>query len=142
MKNVFTLLIVFALSSCSNEKKPIAYGDDACDFCRMNIVDKIHGAEIVTQKGKIYKFDAVECMINFKDDMTKEKVDMFFTNHYLKPEELIRAEQATFLISENIPSPMGEFITAFPSKAEAEKVQADKDGKLYTWEELLKQQAN
>ncbi|MDN6310799.1 MAG: nitrous oxide reductase accessory protein NosL [Flavobacteriaceae bacterium] len=142
MKNIFALLMILVLSGCSKEKKPIAYGNDACDFCRMTIVDKIHAAEIVTDKAKVYKFDAVECMINYKNDMAKEKVDMFFTNHYQKPEELIRAEQATFLISEGIPSPMGEFITAFQTKDAAEDVLTSEGGKLYTWDELLKQQAS
>lgn len=141
MKNLsILLLLVLALISCSMEKQPIAYGEDSCDFCKMTIVDKIHGAELITDKGKVYKFDALECMLNFEADMDKEKVGQFYTNHFLNPGELIRAEEASFLITENIPSPMGEFITAFPSRKEAEKVQAEKDGEIYNWEELIKQQ--
>ena len=29
----------------------------------MTIVDNKHSAELVTTKGKVYKFDAIECMI-------------------------------------------------------------------------------
>ena len=36
------------LTACSAEPEPIAYGSDACDFCRMNIVDKTHAAQLVT----------------------------------------------------------------------------------------------
>jgi copper chaperone NosL len=32
----------------------------------MTIVDKVHAAEIVTKKGKVCKFDATECMINYE----------------------------------------------------------------------------
>jgi copper chaperone NosL len=32
---------------------------------------------------------------------------------------------------------MGAFITAFEKKVEAEKTQAEKEGTLYTWDELL-----
>lgn len=134
------LLFVLTLGSCSMEKQPIVYGEDNCDFCKMTIVDQIHGAEIVTDKGKVYKFDALECMLNFESEMSKEKVGQFYTNHFLSPGKLIRAESASFLISENIPSPMGEFITAFPSQEEAEKVQAEKDGEVYNWEGIKKQQ--
>lgn len=143
MKKVGVLFFLMAfLMSCSKEKQPIAYGEDSCDFCKMTIVDKIHGAEIVTDKGKVYKFDATECMLDFEADMDKEKVGQFYTNHYLNPEELILANKASFLISKNIPSPMGEFITAFPSKKEAEKVQAKKEGKIFTWQALKEQQKN
>ncbi|MDT0293669.1 nitrous oxide reductase accessory protein NosL [Mesonia ostreae] len=141
MKNLSALVVlILTLVSCSMEKQPIAYGEDSCDFCKMTIVDQIHGAELITDKGKVYKFDALECMLNFEADMDKEKVGQFYTNHFLNPGELIRAEEASFLITENIPSPMGEFITAFPSQKEAEKVQAEKDGEIYNWEALIKQQ--
>ena len=140
-------LILFALLSilfigCSIEAKPINYGADACDFCKMTIVSQIHGAEIVTDKGKVYKFDAVECMIDFKNEMSKEQPQLFLTNHYHTPKELIAAESAIFLISPNLPSPMGEFITAFANKEAAEKTQQELDGEIYTWEELIQQQSN
>ena len=32
---------------------------------------------------------------------------------------------------------MGAFLTAFENKSEAEKVQTEKGGKLYSWPELL-----
>jgi len=142
MKKVF--LFVFAsilISSCSIESKPINYGTDACDFCKMSIVDQIHGAEIVTSKGKVYKFDAIECMINYSDEMSKEQPQLFLTNHYHTPKELINAETASFLISENLPSPMGEFITAFENESLAQEAQKEHDGKVYTWKALVEQQS-
>lgn len=143
MKNLFLFVLLSGLLlSCSIEPKPIVYGSDACDFCKMNIVDQIHGAEIVTDKGKVYKFDAIECMINYKNEMSKEEPQLFLTNHYHTPKELISAEDAAFLISQNLPSPMGEFITAFKSKSAAEDAQKELEGKVYSWTELLQQQSN
>ena len=55
----------------------------------------------------------------------------------MEPEVLIDATQATFLISENIPSPMGAFLSAFKDKTDAEKVQKEKKGTLYSWSSLL-----
>ncbi|GAA4939308.1 hypothetical protein GCM10023314_09990 [Algibacter agarivorans] len=103
----------------------------------MTIVDKIHAAEIVTKKGKVYKFDATECMVNFLKEFDTSEIALFLSNNYTEPEALIDATKATFLISENIPSPMGAFLSAFKNKVDAEKTQAEKGGKLYTWEELL-----
>jgi|SRR5690554_537600 len=142
MKNLLLFIsLAVLLMGCSIESKPINYGADACDFCKMTIVDQIHGAEIVTDKGKVYKFDAVECMIDFNNEMSKEQPQLFLTNHYHTPKELINAETATYLISENLPSPMGEFITAFASKSAAEEAQNEHQGELYSWKELIDQQS-
>lgn len=141
MKRLFFLVFLSGfIYACSIEPRPINYSLDACDFCKMNIVDPIHGAEIVTDKGKVYVFDAAECMINFKSEMTKENVGLILTNHYHKAGELIDARKATYLISKNLPSPMGAYITAFESKDTAEKAQKELEGTLYSWTELLKNQ--
>jgi copper chaperone NosL len=103
----------------------------------MTIVDKVHAAEIVTKKGKTYKFDATECMINFMKDFDTSEIELYLSNNYTEPESLIDATKATFLICENIPSPMGAFLTAFRAKTDAEKFQTEKGGDLYTWETLL-----
>ena len=137
--NVFKkLLIVFVFSflyNCDYGPKPIDYGNSACSFCQMNIVDKIHGAEIITTKGKVYVFDASECMIHYSSQF-KGEIAHYFTNHYSQPGTLVDATQATFLISKNLPSPMGAYITAFKNEVIAKNIQLEKKGTLYSWEEL------
>tara|TARA_R110002012_G_scaffold319389_2_gene539772 strand:+ start:156060 stop:156386 length:327 start_codon:yes stop_codon:yes gene_type:complete len=103
----------------------------------MTIVDKVHAAEIVTKKGKVYKFDATECMVNFMNDFDNSEIQLYLTNHFNEPEVLIDATKATFLISKNVPSPMGAFLTAFKTKQEAEAVQTEQGGDIYTWDTLL-----
>ncbi|TAI46665.1 nitrous oxide reductase accessory protein NosL [Flagellimonas allohymeniacidonis] len=129
-------LLILMLSSCTIGPKPIEYGTDACHFCKMTIVDKQHAAEFVTDKGKVYKFDASECMLNQLEEFDGTKIALFLVNDYNSPGQLVDASEATFLISENIPSPMGEYLTAFESKEEAQKTQRESDGQLFTWEEL------
>jgi len=125
------------LVSCNVSPKPIDYGNDGCHYCKMTIVDKLHAAEIVTTKGKVYKFDATECMINFMDEFETSEIELYLSNNYTEPGELIDATKATFLISKNVPSPMGAFLSAFKEETEAKQVQSEKDGTLYNWEELL-----
>lgn len=132
---IYTLLLL--LFSCNVSPQAIDYGNDGCHYCKMTIVDKLHAAEIVTAKGKAYKFDATECMINFLDEFDTSSIQLYLANNYNKPGELIDATQATFLISENIPSPMGAFLSAFKNKEDAIKIQTQKSGDIYTWEELL-----
>ncbi len=123
--------------SCTIKPEPINYGQDGCHFCKMTIVDKLHAAEVVTNKGKIYKFDATECMINFMDDFDTSTIKLYLSNNYTEPEALIDATKATFLISKSVPSPMGAFLSAFKNKEDAVKVQTEKGGEIYNWEDLL-----
>lgn len=136
-KLIVVLIVTSVLIACNAKPKAIEYGVDGCHFCKMTIVDKLHAAEIVTKKGKVYKFDATECMINFMGEFDTSAIALYLSNNYTEPEVLIDATQATFLISENIPSPMGAFLSAFKNKADAINVQEEKDGNLYTWKELL-----
>lgn len=133
--NVFIFLILI-FTACAPKEKAIQYGHDACHFCRMNIVDKIHGAEIVNSKGKAFMYDAIECLIRDIQDNPDRDIALYLVNHYETPEALINAKQATYLISPNLPSPMGAYLTAFKSKEEANRVQQEKGGKIYNWETL------
>ena len=137
LKRYSSIALLLLFLSCNVSPKPIDYGSDGCHFCKMTIVDKIHAAEIVTQKGKVYKFDATECMINFMEEFDTTEIALYLSNNYTTPESLIDATKATFLISENIPSPMGAFLSAFKAKVDAERMQSAKGGTLYNWNELL-----
>lgn len=137
LKHFIFLTMLLVVCGCNISPKPIAYGQEGCHYCNMTIVDKVHAAEIVTKKGKVYKFDATECMVDFVNDFEAKEIELYLSNDYTKPESLIDATKATFLISENIPSPMGAFLSAFKSKEDAKKFQSEYGGTLYSWEELL-----
>lgn len=137
LKHYLIAALLLILFSCNVSPKAIDYGSDGCHFCKMTIVDKVHAAEIVTKKGKVYTFDATECMINFLNEFDTPQIKLYLSNNYTEPETLIDATQATFLISENIPSPMGAFLSAFKTKKDAENTQAEKGGIIYSWNELL-----
>ncbi|MGB5665818.1 MAG: nitrous oxide reductase accessory protein NosL [Maribacter sp.] len=139
MKNrfIFVSIAFLILVSCEVSPKPIDYGSDGCHFCSMTIVDRQHAAEIVTKKGKAFKFDAVECMVNHLKDIELASIELYFVNDYNAPGELIEARKATYLISKDIPSPMGEYLSAFKTTEDAERLEAENKGKLYSWDELL-----
>ncbi len=133
----FSLLSFLLFISCTIQPQKIEYGKDACHFCRMNIVDQQHAAQMVTKKGKAFKFDATECMINYLKETDTEQVGLLLVADYNNPSDLIDANLATFIISENIPSPIGEFLSAVPTKEEALALKKAKEGDIYTWDELL-----
>ena len=135
--SLYSLFIISSyLTSCSVEPKPINYGKDACYFCKMNIVDQQHGTEIVTKKGKVFKYDSIECMLKDYKNLDVNKVALFLVNTYDQPSNLIDAKQVTYMKCEAIPSPMGAFLTAFSSKDEALLIKKIKGGELFSWQEL------
>lgn len=128
---LFGVLLVCA--SCKIEAEEINYGKDACHFCSMTIVDNQHAAQLVTQKGRAFKFDAIECMINDLKRREGQVLSILLVNDYDHPGELISAFEATYLISEEIPSPMGGNLSAFLDAETAEQIKEVKGGETYTW---------
>ena len=136
--SLLTTLISLFLLSCTIEESPIEYGKDACHFCKMNIVDKQHAAEIVTKKGKAFKYDAIECMMADIKERNESDIALFLMTDYSSPGKLVDATSAYYIISENLPSPMGANLTGFANKETAERTLKEKGGTLYTWDELKK----
>lgn len=132
--SLFFLALVFV--SCEVKPQKINYGSDNCQYCNMTIVDRQHASQIVTEKGRSYKFDAIECMMNYHREHTDQPVAMYIVNNFNNPGEFINATTATYLISPEISSPMGANLSAFNSKQEAQKSQTKYRGKLYNWQAL------
>ncbi len=135
-KLLFLSIVLIVATSCQISPKPISYGSDGCHFCSMTIVDKQHAAQYVTQKGKAYSFDATECMMNQLKEVNKEEIVLFLVNDFSVPGELVDATEATYLISRNIPSPMGAYLSAFKNEDEAKMVLTESQGELLSWTEL------
>jgi len=135
---VGTIVLLLTIS-CKVAPEAIEYGKDQCSFCKMNIVDQTHSAQLVTAKGKQFKFDAIECMVNYLGESSEEKIAILLVADYANPGEMTDAETATYLISEAIKSPMGADLSAFSVKSTAEEFQQKHTGEIFSWE-LLKQQ--
>lgn len=131
---LFVLLSVIALvQSCSTDPVPIEYGKDQCVFCDMNIVDKAHSAQHVSDKGKQYKYDAVECLIRYVVRNDVQDIEHILVANYANPGEMIDANNALYIISENIKSPMGANLSAVGSESSAEQIIKENGGEIFTW---------
>jgi copper chaperone NosL len=102
----------------------------------MTIVDRQHASQLVTSKGKVYKFDAIECMINYADENQDTEYAHTVICDFKQPGELIDATKAAYLISPEISSPMGAFLSGFKTKEEAIITQKEYGGSIYNWIEL------
>ena len=132
-----TAIVLSIFWACTVEPQPIEYGVDQCDYCRMTIVDNQHAAEAVSRKGKAYKFDAIECMVNYLADYPDKEYAFLLVGNVLEPGELIDAQESQFLISENLPSPMGAFLSAVPDSDQLQVLMDSVGGKAYDWPSLL-----
>lgn len=137
--NLFLLASTLLLSACSVEPEPIAYGSDACVFCRMTIVDKTHAAQMVTRKGKQYKYDAIECLVHNLPDWDPETIAHLRVADFGAPGVMVDAATATYLISPGIRSPMGANLSAFADREAAKSAREEHSGELHAWEDLPEQ---
>ncbi len=142
---LYIAILTFCLSfmlSCEAQPSPISYGEDKCSFCSMNIMDKPYGTELVTHKGKVFKFDSTECMLDYLGENEEDSFSLFLTNTMDRPGELVAAKSCVYLISENLPSPMGANITAFTTMTKAKEAQQEYDGEIYSWDSLKEKRGN
>ena len=134
-------LLLFTVA-CKVEPQKIEYGKDQCNFCKMNVVDKTHSAQYVTKKGKQFKFDAIECMVNDISEKDVNDIAIFLVADYGNPGEMVDALTATYLISKAIKSPMGANLSGLSSKEKAIELQTKFEGEIFTWESLKQKLAD
>ena len=125
MKNLFNILGIISLGiffSCSPKgPEKINFGKDQCELCKMGIEDPKFATELITEKGRIYKFDDLNCMQSYATENAEQVgqaklfVPDFLTN------ELFPLEKATLITGGAIKSPMNGNVAAFKDKNQAEK---------------------
>lgn len=142
--NVNTALLIvvssmITLSSCSTKPEPIKSGTDNCYFCKMTITDAKFAAEIVTTKGKVFKFDDIHCLQSFTKAKTvdKKEIGAIYFSDYNNGSNLINAQQSFLLKSEQLKTPMNGNIAAFGNIDSFKKYQQQFSGVELNKEEIL-----
>lgn len=135
------LLFLFAsciFSGCSVAPEPIQYGSDACTTCKMIIVDERFGAEVVSTKGKAYKFDDVTCLVQFltSGKLQKQQISKTLVIDYKQKNHFLDADQSVYVISDQLRTPMNGHAAAFESKQEALNLQNEKQGDFMDWKQV------
>lgn len=130
------IFFLFLLGACSTEPEPVRFGKDKCEYCDMMIANPNYGAELVTKKGRVHKFDAVECLVNYKNEN-----DAGFAHQlaiaFDDPKKLHPIDSLSFIISKKYQSPMGKNLAAFlePQDSKApDKVRSWKEVKAHVLE--------
>jgi len=130
-------LILLLFAACSKEPVPINYGNDNCDYCMMTIIENKFGTELITGKGKIFKFDSIECLAAYESELGNNEVDSKWVTDFAGTHQLINHNDAYFLFSKQLRSPMGLYLSAYSSVDELEKIKSEFGGEKITWNELV-----
>ena len=133
------LVLLFTIAGCQTKPAAFKIGKDNCSFCKMGITDTRFGGELITKKGKIFLYDDMHCLASVMNAKTFDAGDISQTVTVLfdKPNEFIATEKAFFCVSEMNKSPMGSNAAAFSSKEAADNFATGKNGKVFTWPQLL-----
>jgi copper chaperone NosL len=134
------LFCCFLLAGCGEPKpEEIDFGRDVCVYCIMTIVQPQYGAVLVTDKYRSYKFDAVECMVAYylEERIPRENVHSMWTIDFENPRELINVEDAFYLYTDNLPSPMGLNVSAYRNREFALSMQDQYGGEIIDWDRVV-----
>ena len=131
------LLAGVAGAGCEKGPKPIRYGQDECAQCKMTLVDQHYGAEFITARGKVFKFDDLNCLAAYErrvahpPDPAAQSVVVDFT----RPNRFLAVDQAWFLQHDGLRTPMASSLAAFVAEAELEVVrrQLGGGGRVLRW---------
>lgn len=125
MKKTWSCLVVIiiSLAGCAVGVQPVNYGKENCELCKMTIMNNQFAAELITKKGKVFKFDDIHCMALYIKNVPvdKENINQLFITDFSMPGKFINAGNAVFIKSENLRSPMEGNIAAFENADSAKK---------------------
>jgi copper chaperone NosL len=128
-------------TACAHEKpKPVDIDPgDMCQSCKMAISQKKYAAEFVDKDGAVFKFDDIGCMSRFvRHRGLEDKVEAWFVVDY-RTQQWLQAENATYIKSASLPSPMGSGLIAVENRADAEEYAQKYQGQILTFGDLAKE---
>ncbi|MEO6221355.1 MAG: hypothetical protein ABIO81_13060 [Ginsengibacter sp.] len=130
-----TIFLLVLLNSCNTSPQPIRIGIDACSFCKMTISDNRFGGEIITKKGKTYKFDDIHCLSSFKkSDAVKEKdIEHAYLVKFDGSHNLIETSKAFLYKSDEFHTPMGGGMAAFENVQSLNNTAQKFKGTVVSW---------
>jgi copper chaperone NosL len=131
------VLLLFIMQSCTSGPEAIKYGSDACDFCKMTIMDKKFACEWITDKGKVSKFDDVHCLLSFRK--ANNNNGTAYINDFTGSKQFTKASDLLFVKSEELKTPMNGNIAAFTNEAALNTFMQAHPAQKVTWNEVEKE---
>ena len=117
---LLTLLCVVACT-VNDKPQPVNLGKDNCEKCGMTIEEPQFACEIITDKGKCFKFDDLSCLFHHINEkkLSDSIVTKIYVADYEHPDSLIDIKTANLVLGQDIKSPMNGGVAAFKNKNHA-----------------------
>jgi copper chaperone NosL len=113
-------------------------GHRTCDYCHMFLDHEDFGGRLKTVQGKTLIFDASECMAAFSlSKIDPKEIRALRSVDHAHPGKLLDAKRAWYLRSDARPSPMAVNLSAYASRAEAERARTALGGDVLTWDQVM-----
>lgn len=119
----------------SQEPDDIQLHTDECAYCKMVISDKRFPAQLVSDKGKSYSFDSIECMAAYEHQNPEiaEGAKLYVTD-FTEPGKWISVEESDIYRSNDIQSPMG--LSLFAVDGGSNVPVMIESAELQTWQQI------
>jgi len=112
---------------------------DMCDYCRMAISEVRYAAELIDPGGMPRKFDEIGCMVRYaRTNHPQRDFRATFVMDY-ESKTWVKGEEAYFVRSESIKTPMNSGIVAFRERSTAESAASRFKGRVLTYADLWNQ---
>ena len=102
----------------------------------MTISNIRFATEFQTAKGRVYKFDDLSCLLNYKKENSHATTAKYYVCDYLAPNALLEADTLFYITSEEIGSPMGGNIAAFSNADSAQAYLVKFSAQPLSWAQL------
>lgn len=127
------LALVAGCGGGSPQPATLVLDEDACSFCRMAVSERQFAAQLVTAGGTAEMFDDVGCLAAWLQEHDRPPGSAVFVVDFAGGGWL-PAEEAAYVRSAKLPTPMGYGLAAFPDRAAAQTAVARLGGEVVTWD--------
>lgn len=120
----------------ADDPPAIKFGRDNCDRCGMIISEERFASGIVDAKGNAEVFDdAGEMVASIQESGLGDRKAWV---HGFPSLEWMDATAAWYVVTMEMPTPMGSGVFPFDTEADAQAFAAEQMGVVYRWDDLLK----
>lgn len=124
-KSILLSLPFLAIMACQESgPKDFLLEKDQCDNCKMTITDLPYATELITEKGRVYKFDDISCMTMYENSEADKVKNAKKYVINAPTGKFLELPKATLITGGSIKSPMGGNTQAFENKEAAQKAAA------------------
>jgi copper chaperone NosL len=133
------LLVPLLMLACDTGPEPVHLGAEECAHCSMLITERRYAAQLVSTRGKAFKFDSIECLRAFVQAGAVAPGDT--RSIWVTDSEAgagwLDAHGAVFLRSPALRTPMGGGLAAYELAVDARRAAEQLGGEVLSWSQLL-----